>query len=369
MAPQLAPAPGGGLWLSWLEPTATGHRLRAARFDGSAWGTASTVAEGNDFFANWADVPSVAEGEDGELVAQWLAKLGDGTYAYGVHLARSTDGGETWQPTGLLHPDDRSPTEHGFATLLAAPGGGFDAVWLDGRETADGGAMTLRHARVEAGRPTAAERLDDRVCDCCPTTAVRDAAGELVVAYRDRGDAEVRDLSTVRRAAGGGAWSEPATVHADGWTIPGCPVNGPALALPGGRTAIAWFTAENATPRVLAAFADDGGPSFGPPIPIDQKAPLGRVGLAALDGDAVVSWLSGDGVVRLRRVAADGGLGEVYEVARTSAARAAGVPRVAVAGGRLFVAWVEVSGGDGDERPRAVRFAEVPAELLSRPGA
>jgi hypothetical protein len=271
-----------------------------------------------------------------------------------------------------LH-DDRSPTEHGFATLLPAPGGGFDAVWLDGRAMHRGGPMSLRHARVDAGRPGAETTLDGRVCDCCPTTAVRDAAGGLVVAYRDRSDAEVRDMSVVRLAAGAGSdgdgWSEPATVHADGWTIPGCPVNGPALAHAGDRSAIAWFTAENGSPRVLAAFSEDGGASFGPPIAVDETGPLGRVGVAALDGDAVVSWLSADGAVRLRRVSAGSGAGAVFEVARTSTARAAGVPRLLAAGGKLYVAWVEVGGGDGDERPRAVRFAAIPAALVPRAAA
>jgi len=79
--------------------------------------------------------------------------------------------------------------------------------------------------------------------------------------------------------------------------------------------------------------------------------------------------LSGEGVVRLRRVTADGAAGALFEVSRTSTARAAGVPRVTTADGKLYVAWVEVAGGDGDERPRTVRFAEVPAELVPRPGA
>ncbi|HEX2163073.1 MAG TPA: sialidase family protein, partial [Thermoanaerobaculia bacterium] len=159
MAPNLAPAADGSLLLSWLEPDGDGHRLRVARFAGGEWGEPSTVAAGDDFFANWADVPSVVEDGDGTLFAHWLARLGGGTYAYGVELARSDDGGATWRQLGLLHAD-RSPTEHGFVTLLPT-GSAVEAVWLDGRATAGGGAMTLRARRLGGGSAPGPEAVID----------------------------------------------------------------------------------------------------------------------------------------------------------------------------------------------------------------
>jgi len=392
MAPHLAVAGGGGAWLSWLEPRTqaegSGHRLRAARFDGAAWGEPVTVAAGDDFFANWADVPSVVEGADGELLAHWLAKLSGDTYAYGVHLARSTDGGATWQPLGLLH-DDASPSEHGFVSLVPAAGGGFDAVWLDGRGMVGdtppgGGTMSLRAARVTDGVARRETLLDDRVCDCCQTAAVAipgndpDGRGpRLLVAYRDRSPDEVRDVSLLRGsldavAADGdptpdAAWSAPQPLHRDGWVIAGCPVNGPALAADGERVAAAWFTGADGGGRVRAALSTDGGAGFGPPLEIDAGAPLGRVGVAfAADGsgDAIVSWLGADGGVWLRRVAGDGAAGAPFRLAVTSTARASGFPRLlggAAPGAGLWVAWVEISSGEADGRGGAshLRFAEV----------
>jgi hypothetical protein len=224
--------------------------------------------------------------------------------------------------------------------------------------------MTLRHARLETGRPTAATRLDGRVCDCCPTTAVHDAAGGLTVAYRDRSDAEVRDMSTVRRAADGG-WSEPLAVHADGWTIPGCPVNGPALAAAGRRAAAAWFTAAHGAPRVLAAWSADSGAPWSQPAEVDAAEPLGRVGLARLaEGSAVVSWLAADGAIRLRRLLPDGRLGPAVTVAVTAASRAAGVPRLVATGDRLHAAWVEPG---GDDTGSHLRFATQPAAAVPPP--
>jgi hypothetical protein len=150
------------------------------------------------------------------------------------------------------------------------------------------------------------------------------------------------------------------TVGADHWKIAGCPVNGPAVVAAGRRVAVAWFTGAPPGPRVQMAFSSDGGATFGKPVLIDKDRAFGRVGLA-LDGeDALVSWLAGNSaaegkgaVVRLRRVHPDGKAGAPQTVAATSAARGSGFPRTAVAGDRLYLAWVE------DGEPSKIRVASV----------
>lgn len=344
--------------LTWWEPAgppgASGPpwRLRFARFGSGA--PPATIAEGGEYFANWADFPSVVEAADGALYAHWLQKVGTGTYAYGIQMARSTDSGASWKPLGLLHQDG-TETEHGFVTLLPE-GNGVRAVWLDGRETATGGAMTLRTALVdEHVRTDTEERLDERICDCCSTAAVTTPDGPLV-AYRDRGPTEIRDISLLRRSAAG--WSAPAALHEDGWEITGCPVNGPALATHGDTVWVAWFTAQGNRPRVLAAVSADRGASFGPPIEIDAAEPLGRVGLATgPDGAAVLSWLGTDGrtgVVRIVKLDAQGRLGPVREVARTAATRGSGVPRLLIHGGEIHLAWVHPGDKEKGEASRIV---------------
>lgn len=359
MAPSWAEA-GGTLLLSWLEPQGSGHRLQVARIGADGFGPATTVTAGDGFFANWADFPAVAAAGDGALYAHWLAKTAPDTYAYAVQVARSTDGGSTWRGLGALH-DDRSPTEHGFVSW-AAEASGVRAFWLDGRTTAQGGAMSLRSARV-GERVGASEEIDARVCDCCQTGAAATPAGPVVV-YRDRSPEEVRDIAAVRRTASG--WSEPLAVAADGWKIPGCPVNGPAVAADGEVLAVAWFTAARPPgPRVLAAFSADSGASFGTPVLVDGERPLGRVAVAALDGaQAAVAWLAvagSEAELRLARVGPRGRAGEGLALARTSAARASGFPRLARLGDRIFVAWVE-AGGEGV--PTRLRAASLPLSAL-----
>jgi hypothetical protein len=362
LAPRLAATPDR-LYLTWLEPVPDqegAHRLRTSQrtMDGD-WSPAVTIREGDDFFANWADVPGLAREPGGTLVAYWLQMLGEGTYSYGVHLARSGDEGRTWQDAGWLH-DDTSPTEHGFVSMIPADEGLW-AFWLDGREMEGGhglggpGAMTLRWTTIREGRPAPSALLDERTCECCDTAAARTTDGPVVV-YRDRSAEEVRDVALVRV---GRDPSSPAPVHADGWQIAGCPVNGPSVSALGERVGVVWFTAAGERSRVQAAFSEDGGRAFGAPVVLDDARPIGRVSTARTgDGDLFASWLARSdtgGELRLARVGPDGIRGKPWAVAATSAERSAGVPRLAAFGGALWLAWVEERFGE----PARLRVARV----------
>ncbi len=371
MDPPAGPGALGASWtsvegspaLSWLEPVpgAAGReagrerfRLRVSRFVAPAWSAPVTVAEGDDFVANWADFPAaVSNGRS--AVAHWLAVSGSEKYAYTILLAGSVDGGTTWRPLGKLPADD-IPAEHGFVSWL--PGeADFRAFWLDGRGMPGGGPMTLRSAQVDpAGGASGEEMLDDRVCDCCQTDAAMTSDGPVVV-YRDRSPEEIRDIAILRLTPSG--WSAPALVHADGWHIEGCPVNGPAVAASGRRVAVAWFTGAP-TPRVLLAFSEDSGATFSKPVLMDADKPLGRVDLVLdREGGAIVSWLGREpgepasSALRLRRVEPSGAAGTAITVSTTAADRASGFPRLLLADEEhLMVAWA-VPGSPG--RLRAAR--------------
>lgn len=365
--PRLAVTPRGQALLSWLERRpGGGHRLRLSRLDRGQWLAPVTIAAGDSFFANWADFPGVLAISERRLVAHWLWRTGSGTYAYHVRASFSEDGGRTWGPAFVVHRDT-SATEHGFVAMVP-DAGGARAVWLDGHAFAGadhdhgaGAEMALHSARLTAAGAHDERALDARVCDCCPTAAVATRRGVLV-AYRDRSADEVRDISRVRYEAG--RWSAPAPLHRDGWSIKGCPVNGPALAARGDRVAAAWFTAANDTGKVLVAFSRDGGRSFGAPRRLDRGDPVGRVAVAMTrDGAALVSWIEMNGdtaAIRLARVS-ERGSGEPAAVAAVSPARATGVPQLAVAGDRVVVAWTDAA------KPTRVRVMEAREPGSARP--
>jgi hypothetical protein len=363
MAPNLS-RDGDAVLLSWLEPPHPrvkpqdgNYALRMSRLVNDRWSEPVTIAAGKDFFANWADFPSVTSAGSGRLLAHWAAKSGTDTYAYDVRLARSNDGGRTWKPMGAAH-DDRTPTEHGFVSAVPE-GGRIRLFWLDGRETGGAkGSMTLRTALV-GEKVEGSELLDARVCDCCQTAAATTSGG-AVVAYRDRAGREIRDVVLVRRD--GGRWTSPRTVHDDGWMIDGCPVNGPAIAGDGRRVAVAWFTQEGNRPRVQVALSGDAGASFRAPATVDANGPLGRVDVVLdSNGDALIAWVATEGkgaAIRLARVTVVGRVGPALTVASTETGRSSGFPRLERTGGTLVVAWVEPS------EPFRLRAATVPAAAV-----
>lgn len=360
MGPNVSLA-GKDLLLTWLEPVkGKGHNFRFSRLSGGRWSAPVTIASGPSLFANWADFPGAMQAADGSLVAHWLESDGAHSHAYKTRIATSADGGKTWKPMGLLHTDTGVAAEYGFVAWVPE-GQGARAFWLDGRDLPGDerkGAMALRTAVVR-GKAGGEERLDARVCSCCQTDAAL-AAGGPVIVYRDRSEREIRDISLIRRTAKG--WSQPVRVHADNWKIPGCPVNGPAVAAAGNRVAVAWFTAAPPDPRVQVAFSEDGGATFGAPALVDGNRPIGRVDLILdANGDAVVSWSAADGEgaeIRLRRVSPKGRLGPSYPVAATSAARSSGFPRMVRNGDRIVLAWVE------DQEPSKVRAVAIPLSAV-----
>ena len=211
--------------------------------------------------------------------------------------------------------------------------------------------------------------------------AVTTDAGPLTL-YRDRDAHEIRDISVVRKTPDG--WTPPASVHADAWTTPGCPVNGPQGVADGQHVAAAWYTGAGGTGRVRVVQSTDGGATFGPPIDLDTRAPLGRVGLASLpDGEVVVSWLGaaprgaaeGDplATIRLARVARDGRVGEPYALASVHASRASGFPRIRRHGDQLIVVWTHVfEPSNRKAKKRAVtglRAVHLPWSVVPAPRA
>jgi hypothetical protein len=219
--------------------------------------------------------------------------------------------------------------------------------------------MTLRYATIDAnGKISDETQLDERVCECCQTSAALSSDG-VVVVYRDRSQNEVRDIYTVGQT--NGAWRTPQSVHADNWEINGCPVNGPSIAAAGKNVAVAWFTGAAGKPAAKVAFSSDGGKTFATPIQFDDGETQGRVDVVLLkDGSALVCWLAGTpegGAIKVRRVQTNGTVGPPSVIAQTDISRSSGFPRMALLGDEVHFAWTEFG------KPSKVRTAVAGVSL------
>ncbi|MFS8136785.1 MAG: hypothetical protein ACMG50_01535, partial [Thermomonas sp.] len=252
---------------------------------------------------------------------------------------------------------DGKAAEHGFAALWPEGQDSMGIAWLDGRakEPAQdeaheaAGSMQLRTLSFNQDLERGADvELDGKTCDCCQTDAALTTKGPLVV-YRDRSDDEIRDIAVVRRNAG--KWGAPVSVHADGWKIAGCPVNGPAIAASGNDAVVSWYSEAGDMPALRLARTTDAGDTFAAPVLVDSgKQVLGHVDVAVDAKQAWVSWLrdaNGVQTLMLARYTPD----LSRELQRMDVAtlkgrgHATGTPKLVVNNTAAWLVWTDVIGG------------------------
>ncbi|MES2331086.1 MAG: sialidase family protein [Bacteroidota bacterium] len=334
-------------FLSWVEKSKEKSTFLFSRLKGDEWSKPIVISSGDNWFVNWADYPMLASDGSGGMVAHFLERSEKGKYTYDVKLITSADGGKTWNTPQILNEDGKK-AEHGFVSIVPY-GSNFFVAWLDGRNAAmegEGGhseghhgQMTLRAAIIDkSGKKSAEWELDNRVCDCCQTTAAITANGPVVI-YRDRSESEVRDISIVRFV--NGQWTEPKTIFTDNWTIAGCPVNGPRVDARGNNMAVARFTSPDKKGQVSVVFSKDGGISFGTPIRVDEGQTIGRVDIILLDDKtAMVSWMEGD-AIKAAKIHADGTKEPSITIASSSQSRSSGFPQMTKSGNSVLFAWTD----------------------------
>ncbi len=366
-----------GFVVTWQERDGEDSVLRFAVIDvAGAELRRGTIARGRDWFVNGADFPNLTVLDNGDWVSFYLQKSAPDTYAYDVQVVRSLDTGESWGDPVRVHRDG-TRTEHGFVSMVAAGDDAVRLVWLDGRNMASdahdehAGAespghdhasadhasaghtdaaehMTLRSAALNRKRvPYDEIELDELTCACCQTDAVRTDDG-MLVAYRGRTGAEVRDIQLVGHHDG--SWSPPRPLPADGWVIGGCPVNGPALAIAEGRVAALWPTMANGPLALKFALADGEGHFSDAMTLTDAEGELGRVDLAGWTGG---HWLysrltSAAGSATLQLALLDDAGLELKTL--ELADRVGGFPRLAVQEDVALVVWAEQPTGPGSAR-------------------
>ena len=110
---------GKTLILSWVAtPTDSTAQFHFARLgEDGTWSRPEQIAEGSNWFVNWADYPALVQNK-GSLLAYHLQKSSPGKYSYDVLLHSLPKGQQNWVSGLPLHRDS-TQTEHGFVSATA----------------------------------------------------------------------------------------------------------------------------------------------------------------------------------------------------------------------------------------------------------
>jgi hypothetical protein len=330
--------------LSWVVPgTAGSSSLQYAIRRGSQWSDVRTIAANRRFFRHPAELPELVSLSDGTLIAHWVENGSQESDAEYIFVSTSRDGVH-WNPPLMAHRD-RSPVEHGLASIVASGPNEASILWLQALHGEDGPVSLMRTVIGADGKEIREEEIDKDVCSCCPTSVVMTAKG-LLVAYRGHTPQDIRDIA-VRRLEGG-KWSALKIVNPDKWRINACPINAAVAAAKDSRVAVAWYTAADNSPRVQLAFSNDAGATFTPPVKVSTSRASGYASTVLnTDGGAFVSWIE-DGEkssrVMVRLVSPSGALSPAIQVAQGSK-QSLGYPRLMRNKDETWIAWGDAKAG------------------------
>jgi hypothetical protein len=299
--------------------------------------------------------------DESTLYAVWNTR--DPQNPAGSHLrsSRSTAMTPSWSPAVTID-DDSQAVSHSFQGAFVAPDGTIYAAWLDAREGQGergightGGAASVYLARSRDGGKTFEKnvRVAGNICPCCRVSL--GAAGKrIVVAWRQVGAGDVRDIYAASSSDQGATWSKPVLVGRDGWKIKGCPHVGPSLAALGNTLYVAWFSEGGGKPAVYVSSTTNGGESFAPkrvlsdgtfdpthPFLTANEDKLAVV-FQARDASRDAGW--GKIGVYYREIYSDGSLSKLVRAGEGKVG--ASFPSVTLGlSGRIFVGWTEASEG------------------------
>jgi hypothetical protein len=342
--PNWAVAGDGSLLFSWVEPAKDGsYALKYATRHGAAWSEARTIASGRRFWRHPAEVPELLSLSDGTLLAHWVENGKDSTESEFIFVSTSHDGTH-WTEPQMAHKD-RSPVQHGLASIAASGPKEASIFWLQALKGEDGPVSLMRTIVGADGKEIKEEQLDADVCSCCPTSVVNTAKG-LLVAYRGHTPKDIRDIAVIRLE--NGRWSPSKILYPDKWEINACPVNAASTTAKDNRVAIAWYTEANDKPRVQLVFSSDSGATFTKPVTLNTGDTLGYASTSlSNDGGAFVSWLEegqSSSRVLVRLTPPTGMPGPALKVAE-GLRQSLGYPKLIHAGNETWIAWGDSKAG------------------------
>jgi hypothetical protein len=227
-----------------------------------------------------------------------------------IRTARSRDGGRTFvdetnlQTTGTIG-------DRGWQASTFDSRGRLHTIWLDHRAMAapkaagdrsehkgehDGLAMAQKSGLYYAADGVPERELFKGVCYCCKTAMAAGPKGEIYAAWRHVFPGNMRDMGFTMSRDGGRTFTPLIRVNQDGWSIQGCPDDGPAMAVDAkGTVHLAWPTVQDEQGVILYATSRNGGafttpvrvPTLGAPKPSHPQVAIDRTGRVFVAWDEV----------------------------------------------------------------------------------
>jgi hypothetical protein len=202
----------------------------------------------------------------------------------------------------------------------------------------DGVAMAQRSGVYYWGGAPERE-LFKGVCYCCKTALVTGPKDEIYAAWRHVFPGNMRDMAFTMSRDGGKTFSPLTRVAQDGWSINGCPDDGPALAVDAkGTIHMAWPTVKNETGVILYAVSRDGA-AFSAPVRVPTLGgPKPSHPYVAVDatGRVIVAW---DETVNGVRNAASVAVTAPGQFAKAAPIGEGSYPVLQSADGGMIAAW------------------------------
>jgi hypothetical protein len=190
-----------------------------------------------------------------------------------IRTARSRDGGRTFTEEMNLQTKG-AIGDRGWQASALDVRGRLHTIWLDHRAMAaarasgdhsehkgehDGVAMAQRSGLYYAADGVPERELFKGVCYCCKTALAAGPKGEIYAAWRHVFAGNMRDMGFTLSRDGGKTFTPLMRVNQDGWSIQGCPDDGPAMAVDAkGTIHLVWPTVKDEQGVILYATSQDG---------------------------------------------------------------------------------------------------------------
>jgi hypothetical protein len=278
--------------------------------DGGAFGRPRQVNDRpGDALAGGEQAPRVLLSAGGRtagpaMAVVWPSHLGGSA----IRLARSANRALEFAPAESVSAPG-APGHRGWPAAAADPAGNAHVVWLD---HGNGSWLTARSTSLTAGRSTTltagrstsqttgkspsreSTLVAEGVCYCCKTAVAAGPRNTVYAAWRHVYPGNIRDIAVARSGDGGATFDTPSRVSEDGWTINGCPDDGPALALDSGGTLhIVWPTVVDGARKAIFYATSRDGRTFTArrEVPgLGRDAPAHPQIAASRDGRIAIVW-------------------------------------------------------------------------------